>query len=61
VQLENHIAGTIVLRDILSVVEKQDILTHDLLRQGTTMWEKIVGKMDKRALVRAKASFNFLC
>jgi hypothetical protein len=41
-----------MLRDVLSVAEKQDILMHDLLWQGATLREDILGVVNKHALVR---------
>ncbi|KIM92164.1 hypothetical protein PILCRDRAFT_113762 [Piloderma croceum F 1598] len=63
--LENHIAGTILLRDVLSAAEKQDIWTHDLLRQGATLREDIIGTVNKhtlnqriQSLPHANAAYN---
>lgn len=49
-----------MLRSVLSVVEKQDILTHDLLRQGATLREDLVGEVNKHALVRIRYGQSLL-
>jgi hypothetical protein len=52
-----------MLRSVLSAVEKQDILTHNLLRQGATLREDIIGTMNKHTLVRMQYGMllGFLC
>ena len=41
-----------MLSDVLRAVEKQDILMDDLLQQGATLWEDIIGTVNKHTLVR---------
>ena len=48
-----------MLSDVLRAVEKQDILMDDLLRQGATIQEDIIGIVNKHTLVRMHMILGF--
>ena len=40
-----------MLSDVLRAVEKQDVLMDDLLQQGATLREDVIGTVNKHTLV----------